>query len=212
MPTEDNQDEMVRNTSRNSNLRVKRSRRRIYESVPEGTPPADTPKEESLEDQQEVLRRKIRWMQAKNIVKNHMLGAMGAGMIPFPVIDAAAVSGVQLKMLHSLSRHYDISFMENRAKAFIAVLIGGIGPSALAFGALGMLLKTLPGIGAFLGIIKMSAFSAASVYAVGMVFIQHFESGGTFLDFKPEKVNRYYVQKFQEGRKIPPGASDDDKH
>jgi hypothetical protein len=36
---------------------------------------------------------------------------------------------------------------------------------------------------------------------VGKVFVQHFESGGTFLNFKPEEVRAYYQQMFKEGEK-----------
>ena len=212
MPRKESQDKKARNTSPDSKLRVKRSRRRIYDALPDGSSPAGFPQGEPDQKREETLQRKIRQMHAKHMVKNYMIGAMGAGLVPIPVIDMAAVSGVQLKMLHSLSTHYDIPFLENRAKAFIAALIGGIGPAVLAAGALGMFVKALPGIGTLLGSIKMSLLSGASAYAVGMVFIQHFESGGTFLDFNPEKVNRYYERQFQEGKEITSKWSDDGKH
>ena len=47
--------------------------------------------------------------------------------------------------------------------------------------------------------------SGASTWALGKVFIQHFESGGTFLDFNPEKVREYYKVQFEEGRKMAAG-------
>jgi len=34
----------------------------------------------------------------------------------------------------------------------------------------------------------MRCFSGAYAWALGKVFIQHFQSGGTFLDFDAEKV------------------------
>ncbi|MFH1490121.1 MAG: DUF697 domain-containing protein [Pseudomonadota bacterium] len=211
MPRKDSQDKKIRKTSPDSKLRVKRSRRRIYDALPEEPSSADSSQRGADQTRESTRERKIRWMQARHIVKNYMIGAMGAGLVPIPVIDMAAVSGVQLKMLHSLSIHYDIPFPENRAKAFIASLIGGIGPAALASGAFGMFVKALPGIGTLLGSIKMSLLSGAAAYAVGMVFIQHFESGGTFLDFQPEKVKDYYVRQFQEGRRIAPELPDNGK-
>jgi hypothetical protein len=36
---------------------------------------------------------------------------------------------------------------------------------------------------------------------LGKVLIQHFEAGGTFLDFDPEKVKDYFKAQFEEGRK-----------
>lgn len=47
----------------------------------------------------------------------------------------------------------------------------------------------------------MSAISGAITYAIGQVFIQHFESGGTFLDFDPKKVKEYFMEQFEEGNK-----------
>ncbi len=48
----------------------------------------------------------------------------------------------------------------------------------------------------------MVLFCGASTWALGKVFIQHFESGGTFLDFKPEEVKEYFKAQFVEGRKM----------
>ena len=48
----------------------------------------------------------------------------------------------------------------------------------------------------------MPVFAGASTYAIGKVFIQHFESGGTFLDFEPAKVRAYFSQQFDKGRDL----------
>jgi len=37
---------------------------------------------------------------------------------------------------------------------------------------------------------------------VGKVFMQHFASGGTFLNFNPDEVKEYYSQMFQEGKQV----------
>lgn len=208
MPGKDNQDKKDQKESLNSKPRIKRSRRRIYNPLPEGASSTDSSQGGPDQKRDETLQRKIRQIQAKHMVKNYMIGAMGAGLVPIPIIDIAAVTGIQLKMLHSLSTNYDIPFMENSAKSFITALIGGIGPVALAIGTSAMFFKALPGIGTLLGSIKMSVFSGASTYAVGMVFIQHFESGGTFLDFQPEKVKDYYKGQFQEGKEVLSKQSD----
>jgi hypothetical protein len=43
-------------------------------------------------------------------------------------------------------------------------------------------------------------FASASTYAVGRVFIQHFESGGTFLDFDPDKVRAHFEAEFKKAQ------------
>jgi hypothetical protein len=43
------------------------------------------------------------------------------------------------------------------------------------------------------------------------VFIQHFESGGTFLDFNPDEVKEYFKAQFEEGRKLATPIETDKK-
>jgi hypothetical protein len=46
----------------------------------------------------------------------------------------------------------------------------------------------------------MPGVAGAATYAVGKVFIQHFESGGTLLNFNPDSVRDYYKQELQKGK------------
>jgi hypothetical protein len=48
----------------------------------------------------------------------------------------------------------------------------------------------------------MPVISGASTYAIYKVFIQHFESGGTFLDLDPAKVKSYFAEQFTKGKKV----------
>jgi uncharacterized protein (DUF697 family) len=139
---------------------------------------------------------------ARKVVKNYMWWSMGAGLIPVPVADLVAVSGVQLKMLGEISKIYGIEFQANRGKALIASLIGYVVPSSLSFGSVGSLLKAIPLVGPFVGAPSMALFCGASTYALGKVFIQHFESGGTFLSFDPAKVKEHFQQELAEGSKV----------
>jgi uncharacterized protein (DUF697 family) len=127
---------------------------------------------------------------------------MGAGLIPVPLVDLVAVSGVQLKMLADISKIYGVEFQEHRGKALIASLVGYIVPSSLSFGSVGSLLKAIPAVGALVGAPSMALFCGASTYALGKVFIQHFESGGTFLTFDLAKVKEHFQHEFAEGSRI----------
>ena len=139
---------------------------------------------------------------ANDLVKKWMWWTMGAGLIPVPFVDLAAVSGVQLKMLSDLSKLYDVKFSENRGKSIISALLGSIVPNSLAGGGVGSILKMIPLVGTILGGVSMSLFSGAATYAIGKSFIQHFESGGTFLDFDPVKVKDYFSAQFEEGQVV----------
>lgn len=134
---------------------------------------------------------------ASSIIKNHMIWSMGAGFIPVPIADLFAVSAIQLDMIRQLCKVYDIDFKQTEGKAMITALTG----SGLArLGARAV--KFIPGVGSILGGVTMAALSGASTYALGEVFKKHFETGGTFLDFDPERLRKYYSEKFEKGKEV----------
>ncbi|MGZ8372940.1 MAG: YcjF family protein, partial [Rhodoplanes sp.] len=140
----------------------------------------DAPSAETTDERRDEL--------ASQIVDRFSLYSGAAGLIPVPLVDVAAVGGVQLQMLRRLSEIYDIPFSENRGKSIIASLAGALIPASTATTTamgVGSLLKAVPGIGTVVGAVSMPAFSAAATYAIGKLFIQHFASGGTLLDFNP---------------------------
>lgn len=135
--------------------------------------------------------------KADSIIKNHMIWSMGAGLIPVPIADFFAVSAIQLDMVRQLSKLHDLDFSETAGKASITALTG----SGLArLGARAV--KFIPGVGSVLGGITMAVLSGASTYALGEVFKKHFETGGTFLDFDPGRLKKFYDEKFEKGKQI----------
>lgn len=134
--------------------------------------------------------------EAEKIVKKYMLAALGIGAIPVPLLDLAVLSGAQLKMLHSLAKIYDVPFSKHLGKSIIGSLMGGTIPVSATLG----LLKVLSTPTLVAGMAGNAVFSGASTYAIGRVFIQHFGSGGTILNFSPEEVREYYQQQFEKGK------------
>ncbi len=137
--------------------------------------------------------------KAEKVVRNRVWWAVAGGILPVPWIDIAAVTGVQLSLIHSLSKLYDVEFKKNAARNIITSLLGSVVPQSLAQGTVGSALKTIPVLGQIFGSVSMSAFSGATTYAIGKVFIQHFETGGTLLDFDVEKMREYFKEQFTEG-------------
>jgi len=138
--------------------------------------------------------------RAETIVKRYMLGSLGVGLVPFPLVDMAALAGIQLKMLHSLANLYELEFSSQLGKSLIASLLGGGVPVSLASQIARLAVHSIPVYGWVARLISISLFGGASTYAIGKVFIQHFESGGTFLTFDPQQVRDYYAQQFQQGK------------
>lgn len=147
-----------------------------------------------------------RLAEAEDLIKKSMYFSMGAGLIPLPVVDFVAVSGIQVEMLRRLSKIYDVPFLEEKGKKLLGVLIGGSMSSSLA-PVLGELVKFIPIVGPTLSALSMPVVAGASTYAVGKVFIQHFESGGTFLTFDPEAVREYYKDQFTKGKSLASEAA-----
>jgi uncharacterized protein (DUF697 family) len=132
--------------------------------------------------------------EASKLVDRFSLWSGAAGLIPIPLVDMAAVGGVQLQMLRRLSEIYGVPFSENRGKSLIASLAGAVIPASTATStAMGVtsMLKTFPGIGTTIAAVTMPVFSAGATYVIGKVFIQHFASGGTLLDFNPPDYREF---------------------
>ena len=149
-----------------------------------------------------------RAVDAARIVKRWMWWSMGAGLIPVPTVDLAAVIGLQLKMLSDLSKLYEVEFSENQGKSIVSALLGGIIPNSLVLGPAGILIKGLPVIGAIAGALTMPVFYGAATYAVGRVFTEHFESGGTFLNFDPTANKEKFAAAFERGKAEARGSKD----
>jgi uncharacterized protein (DUF697 family) len=131
---------------------------------------------------------------ASKLVDRFSLWSGAAGLIPVPVVDIVAVGGVQLEMLRRLSQIYNVPFSDNRGKSLIASLAGSVIPASTASTtAMGVTsaLKAIPGVGTVISAFTMPVFSAGATWVIGRVFIQHFRSGGTLLDFNPPDYREF---------------------
>jgi uncharacterized protein (DUF697 family) len=120
---------------------------------------------------------------------------MGGGLIPLPFVDFAAVTAIQLEMLQQLAELYGVDYTRSNGKTFVSALTG---TTIARLGA--SLLKTVPGIGTFVGGASMAITSGASTYAVGQVAITHFSTSGSLTDFVEEQVRAAYEEAFEVGK------------
>jgi uncharacterized protein (DUF697 family) len=173
--------------------KVKRTRRRLYDALPASETVTPPPKpEESLTQGQEALE----------VVRKYSLWSAGAGLVPLPLFDLAAFSVLQLQMLKTLTSLYEIEYSEQRLKIYTGTLLSTIAPFTPTGIVLRSMLKTVPIIGQVAGVTIVAATGGASTYALGKVFIQHFELGGTLLDFDPEKMRTYCEEQFAEAKHV----------
>ena len=128
--------------------------------------------------------------RATKLVERFSLWSGAAGLIPVPFVDLAAVGGVQIQMLRRISQLYGVPFSKNRGRAVIAGLVGTMIPVTTGIG-MSSFIKSVPLVGTAVGAIATPALSVAATYAIGMVFIQHFATGGTLLDFSPPDYHEF---------------------
>ena len=127
---------------------------------------------------------------AEKRIEYYARWAAATGAIPAPILDLAALTAVQLKMLKTLAKIYGIEFKETYGKAVLGSVLGALVPTKLAFGGLGMAIKSIPGIGTIAGMAAVPGFNYASTHAVGKVFEKHFASGGKMLSLDPKMVEK----------------------
>ncbi len=137
--------------------------------------------------------------EALHVIKNHAITAMGVGILPTPGLDLIALTAVQLNLLRKLGNLYGQSFSEEAGKKFIGALVGGYLPLAVV-APVASILKFIPGVGVAAGVLAQSVSAGASTYAIGKIFSQHFETGGSFLNFEPAKVQAKFREQVQEGK------------
>jgi len=112
---------------------------------------------------------------AHALVDRYTKYSSAAGLVPLPIVDVVAIAGVQVTMLGALAEHYGVPYSRERGKTLIATILGGVVPSLAGQ-------QMMRVFGPLAGMASVAGFAAAATYAVGHVFIAHFESGGTLLD------------------------------
>ena len=162
--------------------------------------PGPAPQASDWQDRERVLRE--RDLRAEVTIQKHVLASMGISFLPVPLLDLAAVWVIQTRMLKRIAEIYRIDYRNQAALSFIGSLTGTVGGIAVGTAVVSSALKVAPGLGLWAVGVSMPVTSGAATYALGMVFLQHFASGGTFLTFEPQKVRSYYVEQLKQGQKL----------
>lgn len=142
-----------------------------------------------------------RHTEASKIVSSALGWSAAAGFVPVPVLDVAALAAVQVKMVVDLSALYGEKSSNELARGIVSVLLGTLAPLKLTEIALVSGAKALPVIGTVIGSLSMAAFGTAATYAIGKIFIRHFERGGTIATLDAEAVKEDLKAEFAQATK-----------
>lgn len=135
-----------------------------------------------------------------SIIEDHIWFSTVPGMLPVPVLDVVAISAVQVDMIRQLCRHYGQPFDEQRGKAIVLSLTTSAFGRISAYSARSVF-KAIPVVGWAIGGAAMSLFAASSTYAVGQVFKEHLNAGGTLYDLNPENFQKFYYDQVDKARR-----------
>lgn len=142
--------------------------------------------------------------EADQIVNRYSLIAVGFGVVPSPTVNSVAVLGLELQMINELAVVYHFPFPTRLAmiKVFTS-LIGSLGPVYFALKSRAAL-GAVPIFGQLLSASIYSISGGLSVYAVGKIFQNHFETGGTLLSRDNRVLRKLFKKHYEEGKHVVP--------
>ena len=147
-------------------------------------------------------KAQLRDFRAMDIIHKHVLAAMGAGLVPIPLVDVAAITALQMKMIRDLAQFYQVKLAKNQLTySLIGSVTAGVGAPMAITPLLSSSLKLIPGFGTAAGVASLPIVGGACTYALGKVFAGHFEAGGTLFTFDPAKVRERMRSYYTEGLK-----------
>ena len=103
------------------------------------------------------------------------------GAIPIPLVNAASITALLVRMVKSLSELYGVPFEQPNPLDHRRTM-GGALPTGLATIATSTITLFVPGFN-LLGLAVSSVTSGAYARIIGQLFIEHFENGAA-LDFR----------------------------
>lgn len=143
-----------------------------------------------------------RELAADNLIKDYVIGSIAASIVPVAFFDIAAVAAIQLRMIQKLSDLYGKPFSERMGRKVIYALAG----SVLGFGAgyvvAASATKIIPGIGWMIGMVSLPVVAGGATFAVGRSIVQHYEEGGTLMDFDASRMRDFYKEQFEKGKEF----------
>jgi uncharacterized protein (DUF697 family) len=152
-------------------------------------------------DSEAARKLAIQRLETNNLIKNNVLLALGAGLVPSPLFDTVAVTALEVRMITKMATIYE--FPVPHKLVILKVLVSLLSSVGMIYAAVKLqsLVKMAPGIGYMYHASLLSISGGAAVYAVGKLFQAHYESGGTFLTSDNAILKRTFRKHFDEGKK-----------
>ena len=105
---------------------------------------------------------------ADRIVQRYVAVALAVGLVPLPLVDVAALTALQLRLLSRLAKEYKVEFSKQLVTSLIGSLIGAGGTVLAGQSSTRLILQfVMPPAGWVAGAASTAVFAGASTYAIG---------------------------------------------
>ena len=136
----------------------------------------------------------LHFRQAQPHIIAYALAAGAAGAAPLPIADLPVISGLQLKLLHTIASIYRQPL---GVKTFLE-LAGTVGLGLLFRQGARSLLKIIPGFGSAVS----GLYAGATTYALGCALCFYYQAVFDGHLPRPEQIKAFYEEKLAEGMRL----------
>ena len=132
---------------------------------------------------------------AEKTIKNNVLISLGVAALPIPGLDIFLIYYIQLDMIKKLAAIYGRSYYEISGKAYLStfttVTLARLGTSFI---------KSIPGVGTYIGGASSIVLSGASTYALGKVTAKFFQDNIELSDINMDVAKSIFEEEFEAGK------------
>ena len=118
--------------------------------------------------------------------------AAGGLLMGVPVVNGAAITAIQIRMLDQLAERFGQNYSENEARNTLYAVTGGFITPIFAGPLLAAGVSVIPIVGPVAVLLAGPALAAASTRVVGRLFVEHFQKGGQLADLDVAKAKKDY--------------------
>lgn len=133
-------------------------------------------------------------------IRKSMMGTMAFGVVPFPAAGMVGITAINLDLTRRLSKLYGVEFKEGAARKVIASVLGAASAMLAGRGVENIILDVIGPVGVPAALVSIPLSFGGCTYAVGRMFANHFERGGTFADANVSAMKEGFQAAYRESR------------
>jgi uncharacterized protein (DUF697 family) len=144
---------------------------------------------------EELKKRKAAQVDpvCQGIINTYTAWAAAGGLLMgVPVVNGAAITAIQIRMLDQLAERFGQNYSENEARNTLYAVTGGFVTPIFAGPLLVAGVSFIPIVGPVAVLLSGPALAAASTRVVGRLFVEHFQKDGQLADLDVAKAKKDY--------------------